>query len=90
MTSTIRPSLLQMLEMGQGMDLEYIDEAYDTYMMHYDVFFYIPKMNEQLDVLIQELINANLVDKGSDGKYILKTITIKEALEKINGTKHEA
>lgn len=55
------PNLRQMLDIGYGCGLQLVGEAYSNYMQHYDLFFFIANMKEQLDNLHLEMRIAGLI-----------------------------
>lgn len=59
--SELKPDVKQMLYIGDGCGLTYVEEAYNNYMNHYDCFFLIEKYHEQkrqffLDMAIMGLL----------------------------------
>lgn len=58
----LKPSVLQMLLLGQDCGLLTVDDAYSNYMNHYDCFFLIEKFQEQHQVFVEELQSLGFVD----------------------------
>lgn len=78
----MKPSVKDLLEIGKGCGLEHIEEAYNNYMLHYDLFFSLDNYREQYNELIKELKSFCLLEETEDGLYLVD-ISIEEALEKI-------
>ena len=81
--SDLKPSVKQMLEIGEGCGLVHIDEAYSNYLNHYDCFFYIPEYHQQHAEFVEELTKLGFVVSNADGKKELVNITIVDALAKM-------
>lgn len=78
----LKPSVRQMLMIGKDMGFEYIYEAYDSYMMHYDCFFLLDKYEEQYEEFLKEMkIYGFVADNGCE----LKNLTIDQALIMMRG-----
>lgn len=73
----------EFLEIGKGCGLDHIEEAYNNYMLHYDLFFIIDKYAEQYKEFIDELHEHNLLETTDEGLMLLD-ISIDEALERID------
>ena len=89
----LKASLLQMLSVAESCGLTRLDEAYNQYKRHYDIFFLIEDFSNQNDLffLIEDFSNQNkalteeiksygLLDKVN-GKLYLKDLSIKEVYE---------
>lgn len=78
----LKPSVKQMLLIGQSCGLDTVEEAYSNYLMHYDMFFLIEKYQEQLSEFNAEIISLGLTMETGDGT-IFKDIPIKDAIDRI-------
>lgn len=58
----LKPSVLQMLLLGQDCGLLTVDDAYSNYMNHYDCFFLIDRFQEQHQVFVEELKSLGFVE----------------------------
>lgn len=72
----LKPSVLQMLLLGQDYGLLTVDDAYSNYMNHYDCFFLIDKFQEQHKDFVEELQSLGFVGGGR-----FKDVTIDEAIK---------
>ena len=77
---SLRPSLKEMLVVGNSCGLKTLDEAYDNYLNHYTMFFLIDDFDAQYISLIKEMDNYNLIIRGGDVSY-LKDVCIGEVME---------
>jgi hypothetical protein len=77
---SLKPSVMQMLEVAQGCELKTLQEAYDNYMLHYDMFFLIEKYQEQYSEFV-----AELYDLGLANNEMMVDMTIEAVLEKLCG-----
>lgn len=77
-----------MLQIGWDCGLTHIDEAYSQIMKHYDCFFLIDKLHEQIHDFAILLEEAGLVEDCPDqpDKKQLKDMTIEEAAKQIGYT----
>ena len=73
----LEPDVRQMLEVGESCGLNDLEEAYDHYMSHYDMFFLIEDYTNQYVAFVKKLKESGLLLKDMS----LKRCTIKEALE---------
>lgn len=73
----LEPSVKDMLEIGKGCGLSTVQQAYDNYMSHYDLFFLIEDYTNQYIKFVQDLKEANLLKKDS----MIRHCTIEDALE---------
>ena len=76
----LKASLLQMLSVAEYCGLTRLDEAYDHYQRHYDLFFLIEDFSNQNKALTEEIKSYGLLDKVN-GKLYLKDLSIKEVYE---------
>lgn len=77
---SLKPSVMQMLQIGKGMGFDTVSEAFDSYMMHYDCFFLIDKFAEQNKAFEDRLKELGFVEQ-INGKFYIKDMTIDEGLE---------
>lgn len=89
MTHSVTPSILQMLTTGEACGLGYLDEAYSNYMLHYDMFFYIPEFAEQHNAFIKELLECELAYMTGEKTFGLANISINDAIEQYKNFKLE-
>lgn len=71
----LKPSVKQMLELGEACGLDTVGQAYDNYMSNYDMFFLLEELKEQVIEFHKELKKYGLDD------YTNKSIT--EAKKKL-------
>lgn len=76
----MKPSVMQILNIGKEMGFDDLDQAYFDYMRHYDCFFLLDKYEEQYKELFEEFDRYGLLDRV-DGNIFLKQVTISEAIE---------
>ena len=76
----LKASLLQMLSVAESCGLTRLDEAYDQYQRHYDLFFLIEDFSNQNKALTEEIKSYGLLDEVN-GKLYLKDLSIKEVYE---------
>ena len=76
----LKTSLLQMLSVAEYCGLTRLDEAYDYYQRHYDLFFLIEDFSNQNKALTEEIKSYGLLDEVN-GKLYLKDLSIKEVYE---------
>ena len=76
----LKASLLQMLSVAESCGLTQLDEAYDQYQRHYDLFFLIEDFSNQNKALTEEIKSYGLLDEVN-GKLYLKDLSIKEVYE---------
>ena len=76
----LKASLLQMLSVAESCGLTRLDEAYDQYQRHYDLFFLIEDFSDQNKALTEEIKSYGLLDEVN-GKLYLKDLSIKEVYE---------
>ena len=76
----LKASLLQMLSVAEACGLTRLDEAYDQYQRHYDLFFLIEDFSNQNKALTEEIKSYGLLDEVN-GKLYLKDLSIKEVYE---------
>lgn len=82
----MEPSVKEMLEVGESCGLKTVEEAYNNYMNHYDMFFLISKYNEQLHTLHGEMKTLRLIERVPEkvNKWRIKEdVTIAEAKERL-------
>lgn len=77
---TLKPSVKQMLEVGKGCGLSHIEEVYDDYMRHFDLFFLISDYSNQYGIFLKELEDSKLIYKTEGGRYSFFDLSIEEAL----------
>lgn len=77
---TITPA--EMLQIGFDCGLTTVSEAYSAVMMHYDCFFLIEKITEQVQAFNEKLGELGLLDCYL-GKCKFKAMSIEEAAAKI-------
>ena len=75
----LEPSVKDMLEIGKGCGLSTVQEAYDNYMNHYDMFFLIEDYTNQYIKFVQDLKETGFVNKD----MTLKDFSIIEGLERV-------
>lgn len=73
----LKPSVEEMLEVGEDCGLSTVAEAYDNYLAHYDMFFLIEDYTTQYISFVQEMKEKELVNKD----MTIKDCTIAAALE---------
>ena len=76
----LKASLLEMLSVAESCGLTRLDEAYDQYQRHYDLFFLIEDFSDQNKALTEEIKSYGLLDEVN-GKLYLKDLSIKEVYE---------
>lgn len=76
----IKPSIQQMLEIGQDCGLSSLDEAYGNYLNRYDMFFLISDFQNQMREFTEQLVILGLTEQY-EGSLSLKEISIEEALK---------
>ena len=76
----LKASLLQMLSVAESCGLTRLEEAYDQYQRHYDLFFLIEDFSNQNKALTEEIKSYGLLDEVN-GKLYLKDLSIKEVYE---------
>ena len=76
--SELKPSVMQMLDIGKACELHTVEESYDNYMGHYDCFFLIEKYGEQYNRFLGELKALGLV---VDNRIV--DMPIDEAIKKV-------
>ena len=76
----LKASLLEMLSVAESCGLTQLDEAYDQYQRHYDLFFLIEDFSNQNKALTEEIKSYGLLDEVN-GKLYLKDLSIKEVYE---------
>ena len=76
----LKASLLEMLSVAESCGLTRLDEAYDQYQRHYDLFFLIEDFSNQNKALTEEIKSYGLLDEVN-GKLYLKDLSIKEVYE---------
>ena len=76
----LKASLLQMLSVAESCGLTRLDEAYNQYQRHYDLFFLIEDFSNQNKALTEEIKSYGLLDEVN-GKLYLKDLSIKEVYE---------
>ena len=84
----LKASLLEMLSVAESCGLTRLEEAYNHYQRHYDLFFLIEDFSDQ-DIedfsdqnkaLTEEIKSYGLLDEVN-GKLYLKDLSIKEVYE---------
>jgi hypothetical protein len=70
----------KMLQVGYDCDLVHIEEAYSMITSHYDVFFLIENLQQELQEFFELLKNADLLTDTGHG-YEFKDLTLIEAAE---------
>jgi hypothetical protein len=77
---SLKPSIVQMLNVAQDCGLTTLNEAYSNYMSHYDCFFLLSDYAAQQAVFFAQLKECGFfVAQGNS--YTLKEISIVEALD---------
>ena len=76
----LKPSLLEMLSVAESCGLTRLDEAYDQYQRHCNLFFLIEDFSNQNKALTEEIKSYGLLDEVN-GKLYLKDLSIKEVYE---------
>ena len=76
----LKASLLQMLSVAESCGLTRLEEAYNQYQRHYDLFFLIEDFSNQNKALTEEIKSYGLLDEVN-GKLYLKDLSIKEVYE---------
>ena len=76
----LKASLLEILSVAESCGLTRLDEAYDQYQRHYDLFFLIEDFSNQNKALTEEIKSYGLLDEVN-GKLYLKDLSIKEVYE---------
>lgn len=75
----------QMLQAGYNCGLSDIKEAYSQIIRHYDVFFCIEKINEEMEAFHQTLHSKGLM-RCYMGRYAVNEMTIEEGASLIGYT----
>lgn len=83
MTKELKPDILQMLEIGRECGLIYFEEAYHNYLNHYDCFFLIERLQEQMTEFKDELLKAQLLEADEEGTLYLKSMSIENAIKQV-------
>lgn len=78
--TTLKPNVLQMLEIARECGLIMLGEAYSNYMLHYDCFFLISDIENQQNKFFEELKDYNLLEEY-DNKWTLLNISIEHAID---------
>ena len=73
----LEPSVEGMLKVGRDCGLLMVEEAYNNYMHHYDMFFLIEDYTNQYIKFVQDLKEAKLLKKDMTLRHCL----IEDALE---------
>ena len=73
------PNISQMLEIAEACGLTTLEDAYQNYISHYDMFFYIPEYCEQLHAFTIELKEKGLTEVFEGESLLLLNISISEA-----------
>lgn len=76
----LKPSINQMLEIGREMKLSSLEEAFSTYIRHYDCFFKISKYEEQYTKFAKDIEKLGWFKETEDGRELID-ISIESALE---------
>ncbi len=79
----LKPSVAQMIQIAYSCGLNTLEEAYNNYMLHYDCFFLIDKINEQHVDFMQELKDLGFTEQV-DGINELLSLSI-DACAKVLG-----
>lgn len=79
----MNPCLKEMLSIGADCGLTTVEEAYNNYMNHYDMFFLIDKFSEQQHALHSEMKQYRLIERVAEMRWRIKDITIAEAQERL-------
>ncbi len=79
MKNELKPDVIEMLNIGEGSGLIFLEEAYFNYMRHYDLFFNMEKYSEQYYEFMDKIKSYGFVEDS-----MLLDITISQALEIIN------
>lgn len=80
-----RPTVEQMISIGYGCGLGSVEEAYHQMMSHYDCFFYLGDIDNQMKLFHEDLIEAGILYKNEESgvldwtsDYIRCTDVLKE------------
>jgi hypothetical protein len=84
----LKPSVKEMLVIGEGSGLTYVSEAYSSYLNHYDCFFLISKFKEQLAEFHQEMQSIGLVVSKEGKLQLIDDLTIIRALQLLEERKN--
>jgi hypothetical protein len=79
---SLKPSVQEMLLIAQDCGLTTLEEAFNNYMNHYDMFFLISDYENQKKAFDNDAIKLGLVDHTEQGLF-MKEISIDDALELI-------
>ena len=83
-SETLKPNILQMLEIGKDCGLDTVQEAYENYSNHYDMFFLISDIRNQTKVFHEELFEIGLLERKDGKMYSIPERSIDEAIEICN------
>lgn len=82
----LKPNVMQMLMIAKDVGIDHLEDAYNDFQRHYDLFFSIENFAEQNRELTQDLINGGLIDTVG-GKLYLKDVSVDEAIKVYQGVK---
>lgn len=74
----MNPSIKQMLIVGDSCGLRTVEEAYNNYTNHYDLFFSIENFHAQHGVLVEELLQQGYIQKSGHGEWDFLPILIED------------
>ena len=80
----LKPNIMQMLTIAKDMGIDHLEDAYNDYQRHYDLFFLIDDFAAQNKKFTEDLIMVGLVDKTPDGLF-LKDVSVDEAIKIVEG-----
>lgn len=79
--SELKPSIRQMLEVAEAMDLTTLGQAYSNYTRHYNMFFLISDYNNQMSAIYNDIASMGWIDE--DG-FLFDELLIKDLLEELD------
>ena len=76
------PCISTMLGTAINCGIADLEGAYENYLRHYDLFFYVPEYADQLRIFTNQLIEAGLTSV-KDGELMLLDITVAQAYDRL-------
>ena len=78
------PKPEQLLQLGYDCGLHLVEEAYSCMMCHYDAFFLITDLKNQLKEFHANLVAAGIATVANESAVNFNDLTLEEAAKKIN------
>lgn len=78
------PKPERLLQLGYDCGLHLVEEAYSSMMYHYDAFFLITDLKNQLKEFHANLVAAGIATVANESAVDFDDLTLEEAAKKIN------